>query len=414
VRPPRLLHRASYNTYASASWIARDAQFLAVRAGGEAARWALAPQGAAAERILVHDFSPQMSPVLSLPAGTVALEQLHARRAARNALGAVQIERAPGFFSYVAVFAPELVVQGPPAEADRLVSRAERDAFRQLALDLGLAGRPAAEVIERVQRHFRENFRYATFQARPPGERSPIIDFMQRSRAGHCEYFATATVLLLRAAGVPARYATGFAVQEYSRLEGAWLVRQRHAHAWALAHADGAWREVDTTPPEWFAVEAEAAPAWAGVGDLWSWFRFRAAHAWARGEDYLVPAAAVIALPFILWLAWRLYRNRRVTRRPAAHAQAISSPGPGTDSELYLVERRLAADGWGRRPRETMTEWAQRLRAEAPFDARELPPLVELHCRYRFDPHGISETERARLKTAAAAWLARGMPATPR
>jgi hypothetical protein len=409
-KPPRLLHRASYNTYAAASWIAHGAPFLAVRSSEQGESWTLAPDARPSERILVHDFSPQTNPVLSLPAGTVAVEQLQARRVTRNTLGAVQIERDPGFFSYVAAFAPERAAEGPPVAEDLRVSRAEREYFAQIAVELGFAGLPAAAVLERTRRHFRENFQYATFQAKPPDQQSPIIDFMRRTHAGHCEYFATATVLLLRAAGVPARYATGFAVQEYSALENAWLVRQRHAHAWARAHVDGAWIEVDTTPPEWFALEADAAPAWSAVGDLWSWLRFRAARAWARSDDYLIPAVALIMSPFALWLAWRLYRSRKIPSRSAAHAPAGVSAWPGLDSDLYPIEKRLAVAGWGRRPGETVTDWALRVRADAPFDASELPAIAELHCRYRFDPAGITETERARLKASAAAWLARGVP----
>lgn len=409
-KPPRLLHRASYNTYAAASWIARGAPFFAIHSGERGRSWTLAPDARAAERILIHDFSPQMNPVLSLPAGTVAVEQLQARRVTRNILGAVQIERDPGFFSYVAAFAPERALEGPPAAEDLRAARAEGEHIAQVAAELGLAGLSAAAVVERIRRHFRENFQYAMFQAKPAEHQSPIADFMRRTRAGHCEYFATATVLLLRSAGVPARYATGFAVQEYSALENAWLVRQRHAHAWARAHVAGAWLDVDTTPPEWFAVEADAAPAWSAMGDLWSWLRFRAARAWARSDDYLVSAAALILSPFVLWLAWRLYRSRRITGRSAAHALTRGFAWPGSDSELYLIEKRLAATGWGRRPGETVSDWAQRVRADAPFDARELPGIVEMHCRYRFDPAGISETERARLKESAAAWLARGVP----
>lgn len=410
-KPPRLLHRASYNTYTAQSWIAHGAPFVAIRSGERSESWALAPDARAAERILVHDFTPQMYPVLSLPAGTVAVEQLQARRVTRNALGAVQIERDPGFFSYVAAFAPERALDGPPVAEDLRVSRAERETFAQAAAELGLAGMPATAVLERARRHFHDNFQYATYQAKPADHPSPVVDFMRRTRAGHCEYFATATVLLLRSAGVPARYATGFAVQEYSALENAWLVRQRHAHAWARAHVDGAWIDVDTTPPVWFAVEADAAPAWSAVADLWSWLRFRAARAWARSGDYLVPTAAVIMSPFALWLAWRLYRSRRITGRSAPQALARGSAWPGLDSELYLIEKRLAAIGWGRRPGETMTDWAQRVRAEAPFDASELSGIVEMHCRYRFDPSGITEAERANLKASAAAWLARSVPA---
>ena len=74
---------------------------------------------------------------------------------------------------------------------------------------------------------------------------------MRNARAGHCEYFAASTTLLLRAAGIPARYATGFAVMEYSPLEAAFVVRARHAHAWSRAWNGERWVDLDTTPPSW-------------------------------------------------------------------------------------------------------------------------------------------------------------------
>ena len=46
----------------------------------------------------------------------------------------------------------------------------------------------------------------------PRTEATPLADFLLRTRSGHCEYYATATVLLLRAAGIPARYAHANAV----------------------------------------------------------------------------------------------------------------------------------------------------------------------------------------------------------
>jgi transglutaminase-like putative cysteine protease len=55
----------------------------------------------------------------------------------------------------------------------------------------------------------------------------------------------------LRAAGIPARYAIGFSVSEYSPLEGAYVARRRHAYAWALAWLEGRWRDFDATPPDW-------------------------------------------------------------------------------------------------------------------------------------------------------------------
>jgi transglutaminase-like putative cysteine protease len=406
--PPRLLHRASYNTYAAGSWIAQGAPFASVPPPGRGADWVLAPGSKPSDRILVHDFSPQVSPVLSLPSGTVAVEGLAARRFTRNRLGAVQVERDPGYFSYVAAFTPGVSSEAPPRPEDLRLSHGEREHFAQLAREIGLRELSPQAAIERMRRHFQDNFQYATFQARAAREPSPMVDFMRRTRAGHCEYFASATVLLLRAAGLPARYATGFAVQEYSDLESAWIVRQRHAHAWARVHVDGAWTDVDTTPPQWFVVEAGAAPAWAGVSDLWSWLRFRAAQTWSRSDEYLYPATALIVLPFVLWLAWRLYRTR--TREHGATTAGSRGEWPGMDSELYLIEQHLNTAGWGRRQHETVTDWVHRLRAELPLDAGSLLEIAELHCRYRFDPAGLSPAERTRLGEAVRAWLAHGIP----
>jgi protein-glutamine gamma-glutamyltransferase len=409
-RPPKLLHRASYNTYAAASWFAQGAPFASVPPVGRGADWVLAPGSKPSDRIVVHDLSRQVNPVLSLPAGTVAVEGLAARRFMRNGLGAVQVGRDPGYFSYVAAFTPGVSPEAPPRPEDLRLSHGERVQFAQLAREAGLPELSPKAAIERVRRHFQENFQYATFQTKPAGEPSPVVDFMRRTRAGHCEYFATATVLLLRAAGLPARYATGFALQEYSELESAWIVRQRHAHAWARVHVDGAWMDLDTTPPQWFVVEAGAAPAWAGVFDLWSWLRFRTAQAWSRSDEYLYPAAGLIVLPFVLWLAWRLYRSRSRAQGHGATAAGSRGDWPGMDSELYLIERRLDVVGWGRRAHETTSDWVERLRAESPLDAGSLSEIAEMHCRYRFDPAGISPDERRRLGEAVHAWLARTTP----
>src|SRR5207247_2054170 len=142
-------------------------------------------------------------------------------------------------------------------------------------------------------------------------------EFLQTTRAGHCEYFASATVLLLRAAGVPARYAVGFSVQEWSRLERRWIVRARHAHSWALAYVDGAWREGDTTPPLWAGrgrrppepasawVDRIQAPELRPIVALHYQYRFdpagldasaraalrSSAEAWLRDHEDRVPAA---------------------------------------------------------------------------------------------------------------------------
>ena len=83
--------------------------------------------------------------------------------------------------------------------------------------------------------------------ARSPGD--PIGDFLFRYRSGHCEYFATAMVLMLRSQGIPARFVTGFLGGENNRL-GYYIVRQSNAHAWVEAYLpDSGWTVFDPTPP---------------------------------------------------------------------------------------------------------------------------------------------------------------------
>ncbi len=77
-----------------------------------------------------------------------------------------------------------------------------------------------------------------------------LLDPQPRRRRGHCQYFASALTLLLRAAGKPARCVTGFASTEYH--DDRVIFRARNAHAWSevLARRDGrpTWVRVDATP----------------------------------------------------------------------------------------------------------------------------------------------------------------------
>ena len=66
-------------------------------------------------------------------------------------------------------------------------------------------------------------------------------------RRGHCQYFSTAAVVLLRRAGHPARTVVGFASEEIDA-KGV-TFRGMHAHAWLeLVDSRGRWQRVDATP----------------------------------------------------------------------------------------------------------------------------------------------------------------------
>ncbi len=82
--------------------------------------------------------------------------------------------------------------------------------------------------------------------AAPEGT-DPVLYFLNESRRGYCMHYASAAVLLLRAMGVPARYASGFTAYSIPGRQAA--VADRAAHAWVEVWVDGlGWYPVEVTP----------------------------------------------------------------------------------------------------------------------------------------------------------------------
>ncbi len=88
---------------------------------------------------------------------------------------------------------------------------------------------------------------YTYVEAPPPPVGDPLAWFLLDSRAGHCEYFASALAVLLRVRGIPARLVTGFHSGELGD-PGRIVVRRGHAHAWVEVHTADGWVTVDPTP----------------------------------------------------------------------------------------------------------------------------------------------------------------------
>jgi hypothetical protein len=105
------------------------------------------------------------------------------------------------------------------------------------------------EVVTRVERFLLDGrrFRYTT-QVPPAGPR-PLVDFLLRTRAGHCQQFAGAAALLLRLAGVPVRVVAGFATGNRTA-PGRYTVRDLDAHDWIEVYFEGyGWVPFNPTPP---------------------------------------------------------------------------------------------------------------------------------------------------------------------
>jgi protein-glutamine gamma-glutamyltransferase len=104
-----------------------------------------------------------------------------------------------------------------------------------------------AEMITAVLRFFHEqNFRY-TLEPPPLGEHV-VDEFLFATRAGFCEHYAGAFVVLMRAMGIPSRVVTGYQGGEMNPADGFLTVRQSDAHAWAEVWLpQHGWMRVDPT-----------------------------------------------------------------------------------------------------------------------------------------------------------------------
>ncbi len=137
-------------------------------------------------------------------------------------------------------------VPAPPAATDLQLPVALRGRVAALAEEWTRGATTVAEKLDAIQLRLRSDFQYSRKVARLGGT-DPAIEFLFEDRRGHCEYFATAMVLLARTEDIPARLVTGYRVGEESPF-GYDIVRDRNAHAWVEAWVSDHWATYDPTP----------------------------------------------------------------------------------------------------------------------------------------------------------------------
>jgi hypothetical protein len=134
-------------------------------------------------------------------------------------------------------------------ELDRLVDFAQVLTAREKLIgdeEMSLEQRMALT----LESHLRDSgmYAYSLNMAVHDPQSDPVEDFLFNRRRGHCEYFASALALMLRAVQIPSRLITGFKGADALGSAGYYEVQQRHAHAWVEAFVDGQWIMLDPTP----------------------------------------------------------------------------------------------------------------------------------------------------------------------
>jgi protein-glutamine gamma-glutamyltransferase len=263
-----------------------------------------------------------------------------------------------------------------------------------------------------IQTWLRANLSY-TLDLADPGDQEPIDFFLFDRKKGHCEYFASAFVVLARAAGVPARDVNGFYGGEWNEYDDYIAVRAGDAHSWAEAYFPGAgWVTFDATPPASIDELGRGGRGlfarlrrfldtlrfhwtqWVVEYDLYQQLAlFRsighgvksaahgvedAARAIGRwGERHWpVPLAALVAAAALI--ARRIQRRPRPQVAPARARHRVRSP---IAAAYAAVLARLARHGHPRDPAATPRELARDLVARGVPGATQLGELTELYYR---------------------------------
>ena len=92
------------------------------------------------------------------------------------------------------------------------------------------------------------NFRYALDSPVPPDGRDAVDYFLFDSDVGFCEQFASATTIMLRTLGIPARVVAGYTPGTRNIFTGYYEVKNSDAHTWVDVYfSDWGWYEFDPT-----------------------------------------------------------------------------------------------------------------------------------------------------------------------
>ncbi len=408
---PALLHETSYNSFRANTWYAFNNAFSSVTAETNDT-WTLVPDKHAPAHITISGNISRNKSVLPMPPGAARIENMPSQELETNLFGDVRAGQSPAFVQYGVLYGPGKSIDGPPAIEDLRIPETEFQAISQVASNLNLTPGNRIQCMRVIEDFLQSTFKYTTFLENPGykfrrQEITPLSRFLLQTRSGHCEYFATATVLLLRQARIPTRYATGFAVIEAPDARHR-IIRNRHAHAWCMVWNEDTqlWEDFDTTPSGWNAIEAGRAPWYQKWSDFWSRLKFEF-DKWRYSKSYLREYSIGLACVLASVLAWRIaFASRRAKNKMLPVANALKKEFPGQDSEFYEIERRLAQLHASRDPGETAAIWLSRIQSPARPVTESLESILALHYRYRFDPAGLNDKERQSLRNHALQWLA--------
>ncbi len=421
--PPVLLRTATYNTYGGGRWrvlpaLPEASQFKTldtVEPLVGQVHYITAPDlAAAAQADAIRANLPQFTlrgsafnyDPLPLPGTATSFHGFDLDSSDRNLLGTIRVFPKTSVIQGTVLWKGETNPETPPVEEQDLKSSftgREHDIAKTVLENLQLKELPSLQAkLGAIRGWFERDFRYSRNLTIGESEKgTPLMQFLTTKKIGHCEYFATAAILLLREAGIPARYATGYAVAERDPRRNEYVIRGTHGHAWCRVWdaAAGRWIDFDTTPGTWLDMVAPQVTRMQVFND-WLKRTREDFFLWRNQPSNRLAVTVVmssIALAVLLYIVKRLWKSKQ---RLEAEKRASEYTGPVILTPLNalepIAEKRLGS----RPPGQPLGEWLAGLKRIL-ADPQPLDEAVELHRRLRFDPAPPSQSDRDRLTELA-------------
>ena len=419
--PPRLLRTATYNSYQPGSWIIeppiakvfKDLDLFTYE-GQPYYRLEQDPEASKPVRA-VRPSLPRFtlrggvltdSP-LSLPGDTTSLVGFEVDGIEHNALGTVRVAPKHSVIEGTVLWRGDSNTEKFPLPEDLVVPFRERATLDAVLSELKLDEQPDLKSkIEVLRTWFANHFTYTrtlTIQSWTQGFSTPtaITQFLTKNRSGHCEYFAAATVLLLREAKIPARYATGYMVLERDVKHDEFVIRGTHGHAWCRVWDEEGktWIDFDTTPPSWTGMLANLNPPMQSFNDALKrlredFFLWRNRPSNRFGATLVMTAIFLAVSIFVFKRLWKTRRRLEEVKRSNGYSGTIRS------TPLNSLEKQ-AEKLLGPRPLgKPFAQWISLLKPRF-TDATVLDEAVDLHQRVRFDPVPVEPAAEIRLEELA-------------
>jgi hypothetical protein len=121
--------------------------------------------------------------------------------------------------------------------------------------------------------------------------------------------------------------------------------------------------------------------------------RWRQAHL----RQYILWTLVPVMLVLVYYIVFQRRTQSRSSKKNVSLEAAVI--WPGHDSAFYRLEKKLSARALPRQPGEPLSDWLERALTEPALAAQRgtLRELLQLHYRYRFDPHGLNDHDQALL-----------------